>query len=161
MHRKQEAVYAASPRLLRWHARIHLALPLVVLVLVAVVVIEFLLDPGPRLAQASLVGGYLVVLYFVLELAVEYGCYRDRRQFFRDRYVDILLTVPLIVVFPFAVGISSFVLSIRTLQVLETAALVRFDLLLLQEATVAGTKLQKVGKLLRSSRTVIRERLIR
>lgn len=157
-HQRPE-IDTSAKRLLRLQAQVHLALPLVVLALVLIVGIDFLLDPGPLLARAIVLLGYLVVAYFVLELTIEYRLYRDKRAFFRDRYVDILLTVPAALLLPFVAGAGGLVLSIRALQVLEATALVRYELLVVDEFVIAGSKLQKVGKLIRSTRVVLTEKL--
>lgn len=157
--KKRPEIDSSNRRLLRLQALVHLGLPLVIVSLVSILGIGFLTDPSPRVFVLTVLVGYLVIGYFVLELSIEYRLYRDKRRFFRDKYVDILLTVPAALLFPFAVGVGGLVLSIRALQVLEMAALVRFDLLLIEELAVAGSKIQKVGKLLRSTKLVILERL--
>lgn len=153
--------YIYSRRLLRWQARVHVALPVAVLVLVAILTIDFVLSSSPQVNRAAVVLGYSVIAYFALELSIEYTLYRDKRRFFRDRYVDILLVIPVVFVLPFAVGIGGLILSIRVLKVLETAALVRFDLLLTEQLAILGSRLQKLGKLIRSGKIVLRERLER
>lgn len=59
-----------------------------------------------------------VLLYFVLELLVDFIIYEERTQFFKDRWLDILLTLPFLTAFK---GVNGLLRGLTGAKALKTA----------------------------------------
>lgn len=133
------------------HARVylHAALPLV-LVLLAVVVVVDLLGLGGPAGRRYLVGlEYGVLAYFVVELAVDFRLYRDRRAFWRDRWLDLVLVVPIVLAIQFAAWLGGVALAGRAYLTLELVRALELELYAIDELALGGTRLQRWLKLVR------------
>jgi hypothetical protein len=142
--------------LLRVRAVLHVCLPLVVLVLASVIFLDAWSTPNPAVARYLVYAGYLVFGYFVVELGVDFVLYKDKRAFFRDRWFDIALLVPVIVVVQIGAWLGGLILVGRALRAIEFATKIGFEAFAIDELTVAGSRLQRLLKLFRKGRSVLR-----
>ncbi|MDY6778603.1 MAG: hypothetical protein SVU32_08100 [Candidatus Nanohaloarchaea archaeon] len=112
-------------------------LPFVLIVLVAALYLEFFGHLSHHQHQQLLLVEKGILGFFILELLVDLGIYRDNQEFLRDRWVDILL------VFPFFVTIREVGRLLRGLKSLKSMKLGKG--LKLGKSTKLG-KLVRLGK---------------
>jgi hypothetical protein len=134
---------------------LHVALPAAVLLLAVVVVVDLAAVAGPQ-TGALLVPAETVVLgYFLVELGVDFVLYHDKRAFLRDRWIDIVLLVPFVLVVRFGAWVGGLVLLGRALRSVAFVGTIGLEAYAIEELTVAGSRLQRALKLLRKGRTVL------
>lgn len=88
-----------SPRLHRTKSVLDRLLPAALLLILVVLYLLFIAPADHPLYPYRNVLQLTVLGYFVAELAVDFVIYEERRQFFRDRWLDIVLTLPFFTAF--------------------------------------------------------------
>lgn len=121
-------------------------LPIVILFLGLYLYIEFLASPDFLLYSYKIYIQYLLLLYFVVELAVLFSMYESNKRFLKNHWVDIILTVPFVTALK---GLS-------TLKVLKSSKAVKT---LKSGKVLRGTKMmQKSGKFVKKTRKQYRKK---
>lgn len=153
--RFRERVDTSRRRLLWLRLLLYVALPAVVAALAVVIVVDLLGVGGPRLARSLVVVEYLVLGYFVLELGLDFVLYDSPHRFLTDRWVDLLLVVPLVLLVEAGAWLGGLALVGRALLTVEFVEAVGFEAFALRELTASGTRLQRALKLIRRGRRLL------
>lgn len=114
-------------------------LPVVLLLIPVVLYLEFFAtEMTPLYAYKSSLNT-AILSYFVTELVASFLLYEERKNFFRERWVDILLTLPFFTVFKGVSGVLRLAVGLKPAKILKASKIPK---------TLKLTKLgQKVGKL--------------
>lgn len=88
--------------------RIEQFLPVVLLTLVAVLYFEFFAHLPPRQHRTLLMIEWLILGYFVLEVAVDFALIESNRKFLRKKWLDIVLIIPFLSLLRQVSGVLKF-----------------------------------------------------
>lgn len=100
-------------------------LPLVLLLLIAALYYEFFVPLPPAQHHRLVTVEQLIVGYFVLELLVDLGLYRSNRKFLQDRWVDIILVLPLAASVRAAARVGRAVAGLKSVKLAKVAKVVK------------------------------------
>ena len=114
-------------------------LPVVLLSIPVVLYLEFSATADHPLYPYKTHLNTAILAYFVLELTASFALYEERTQFFADRWVDILLTLPFFTVFKGATRLLRSLTGLKALKFGKSSSIAKSAKL---------TKVpQKLGKL--------------
>jgi hypothetical protein len=74
-------------------------LPAVLLALIIYLYLEFLTGSSSTLHYYRIPLQYLILAYFVSEILVDFMLYEEKKEFLRDKWLDIILTMPFFTAF--------------------------------------------------------------
>jgi hypothetical protein len=105
--------------LLRVRELLHYLLVPVILAIVVVLYLEFFREVGHALHEKLVVAERAILFYFVAEVSLDFVLFDDKREFFREKWFDILLILPFLAAFRAAGRMGRVFQGMRSLQVLQ------------------------------------------
>lgn len=127
---------ADSERLYRVHTLLDYLMPAVLVLLFVVLYLEFFVNLTHPQHQVVLVVERGILLYFVLEIFVDFLIYEDNRKFFKNKWFDILLVLPFL----------SVMRGLRGLKILKLGKPIKAGKVAKSGKAVKGVKVAKQGK---------------
>ncbi len=128
----------AYPQLYRVKHVLDLLLPAALLVIPVILYLEFVAASTHALYPYKQPMQILILAYFLAELSVDFLIYEQARDFFRDRWLDILLTLPFFTAFKAVTGALRGLTGLKLLKGSKTAKAAKAG---------KGAKVGKAGKL--------------
>lgn len=127
---------ADSERLYRAHTLLDRLMPAVLVLLFAVLYLEFFASLTHAQHKIVLLAERGILLYFVLEIFVDFLIYEDNRKFFRNKWFDILLVLPFL----------SIMRGLRGLKILKLGKSAKAGKVAKGGKAVKGVKMARHGK---------------
>ncbi|MFB6076879.1 MAG: hypothetical protein ABEK12_01995 [Candidatus Nanohaloarchaea archaeon] len=118
-------------------------MPPVLVLLLAALYLEFMVPLTHAQEVQVLHVEQGILLYFLVELAVDLAIYEDNRQYLRDRWVDILLVLPFVTVIRGVGGVLRIVKGVKSAKVFKPFKVAK---------TVKAGKASKVSKVAEEAR---------
>jgi hypothetical protein len=140
--------------------RIDRLLPLALAGLVFVLYLEFVAASTHPLAPYNLPIQFAILAYFIAELGVDFLIYEEHRTFFRDRWLDILLTLPFFTAFKGVAAVLHVTTGpklVKSAKAVKTGKIVKAG-----TASKAGKTVkvvQKLGKLGAKGKKLVKKKL--
>lgn len=134
-------------RLYRLYKFLDKLLPLLMVLIGLYLYLDFLAPKTNFLYPYKIYLQYSILVYFVLDLSVLFFMYESNRKFFKNHWIDIVLTIPFITAFKGFLGLKA-VKPVKGTKFLKSSKFLR------------GTKLaQKSGKVLKKGKKMYKKYL--
>lgn len=142
-----EETYAKDSRFYSTKKALDKLLPLMLLLVIFYLYLDLLASKQGALYSYKIYLQYIILTYFVADILILFTMYDGNKEFFRNHWFDILLTIP-------------FLTAFKGLKGLKIIKMGKGGKLMKPSKTLKGVKVgQKTGKIVKKGRKLFRKKL--